>query len=248
MKSLLSLLLVPLLLLSSLAHEIDVRPSVPAGGLIVARAKGEEEAKGFVWLVIDPAGQMMVDSPYLFRDPRIPDTIVISGGEGKYQIMLMTSMKDGTLEQSFASVIRGKDVPPVVVPPPDVVIPPPPPPDVVVPATGPRNILVVWESGESTPYISALNTQVRTGAFNTYLKEKGHRLEWLDDDLIDRDGKPAPSVEAWRPFFKDLPLPAVIITDPKTRTIIKRESILDPVTKRPHSAAALLEMIKASGG
>lgn len=247
MSRILSLLLSLLVLASSYAHEIEVPANIESGHLIVARAKGEEKAKGFVWIVADQSGSWLLDNTLVFRDPRTPDVIVIGGGDGKYQLMLLTSLDNGTLEQATAVTIRGSINP---VPPGPVVPPgPPQPPAPPAPVSGPRNVLVVYESARQTPAMNIFFNQFRNGTYNQYVKDHKHIVDFLDDNMVDRNNKPAPSVEAWRPFYKDLGLPAVVIVDPTTRTVITKESLKGPDGNIiPNAANKLLELLKASGG
>jgi hypothetical protein len=243
-----SRLLTLLLMLFSLAaygHEIDVPANVEGGHLIVARAKGDEKAKGFVWIVADQTGSWLLDNTIVFRDPRTPDVIVIGGGEGKYQLMLLTSLENGTLEQSTAVTFRGAVIPPTPPTPPVPPTPPTPP----APPSGPRNVLVVYESSKQTPAMNVFFNQFRNGTYSQYVRDHKHVVDFLDDNTIDRNKRPAPAVEAWRPFYKDLGLPAVVITDPVTRTVITKESLRGPDGNIiPGAADKLLNLLKATGG
>lgn len=133
-------------------------------------------------------------------------------------------------------------LPPLPVPPipPDPPKPVPPSPPVV---DGKRAVLIVRETADTTPEMSRLVVGLRTGASAAYLLSKGHTLAILDDDAVDENGQPAASVKAWEPFYKDLTLPALLIIDPATRTLVHREALGAAAT-----ADSVIATIKGKGG
>jgi hypothetical protein len=80
---------------------------------------------------------------------------------------------------------------------------------------------------------------LRAGAAAKYLKEKGHSLFILDDDSVDESGKPSPVLEKWRPVFKDIVLPALIVSN--------KDAVLKVMPCPANPDDVLLE-IKKTGG
>jgi hypothetical protein len=126
-------------------------------------------------------------------------------------------------------------VPPGPTPPPTPPIPPDP--------TGPLTILLVRESGDSTPEMAMLIRDLRTGPVADYLKSKQHALGVLDTNAKDPDGKPSLAVEEWRPHFSGLTLPALVVYDPTTKRVLSKQAITPATT-----ANQIMEAIKKDGG
>lgn len=154
-------------------------------------------------------------------------------------------------EYTFALAVATGDVANVVqvrvrVGEPPAPIPPgptPQPPIPTPPPVGQRAVLILRESAETTPALARLLTSLRAGTQAAYLKSKGHSLSILDDDAVDPTGKPSPAVESWRPHFAGMKLPAVIIYDPATKSILDKRIIVDTTT-----ADGIIELVKAAGG
>lgn len=104
------------------------------------------------------------------------------------------------------------------------------------PATGPRDLLIVHESGDTTPDLARVITALRTGTAAQYLAEKKHTLTILDDEATDADGKPAPLLEQFKPYT----VPELLIIAPPNK-VLKREPL-------PASADGVLSSLKANGG
>ena len=153
-------------------------------------------------------------------------------------------------EYTFALAVATGDVANVVQvrvrvgePPAPIPPGPTPPPEPPTPPSGQRAVLILRESAETTPALARLLTSLRAGTQATYLKSKGHSLSILDDDAVDPSGKPSPAVEAWRPHFADLKLPALIVYDPATKSILDKRVIVEATT-----ADGIIELVKAAGG
>lgn len=127
------------------------------------------------------------------------------------------------------------------VPSPPVPVPPrpdPPTPDPLPPVVaGKRAVLIVRESSASTPEFSRLVNGLRVGQHAGYLDSKGHTLSILDVDTPDA------AVTAWRPFFADLPLPAMLIIDPAAKQLVYREALPQTAT-----AEGVIARVKEHGG
>lgn len=96
----------------------------------------------------------------------------------------------------------GPMVPPGPGPGPDPDPDPDPNPE---PTPGPKWILIVHETADTTPEIARLIVNLRTGDNAKYITENKHRLWILDDDL---DPK-------WAQAVGTTKLPAIVIADPQ---------------------------------
>jgi len=108
---------------------------------------------------------------------------------------------------------------------------------------GPRGVVILHESADKTPTFARLVTGLRTPPASDYLKEKSHTLDILDDDSEGPDGKPAPSVEAWKAVAGSMPLPVLIIYESKSRKILDKQSLAKDAT-----VDTILAALKAKGG
>lgn len=157
-------------------------------------------------------------------------------GPGEYQYH---GFRVGNRPLHYTISVRDGTAP---IPPPPLPVPPTPP--VVVPTVGPREILIVRESKDSTPAFSQMLTKLRKGPAADYLASKSHKLWLLDVDSKGPDGKPSPLVEAWRPYFASKKLPVELIIDPTTKKPIGEAREL-PVTT---TADDVVASVKAKGG
>lgn len=104
-----------------------------------------------------------------------------------------------------------------------------------VPA-GPKTVLIVRETEDTTPEQAIVATGLRAGAHADYLKSKGHSLLILDDDAVNEAGQPLPLLAKFKPYS----VPELLIVSPPDR-LIHREPL-------PASADAVMAAIKAKGG
>jgi hypothetical protein len=213
-----------------LAQEVRLPTQVTGdvGDFVVVTADTEDSV--VKWFVVDKGLKLFPQE--LQNDTK--KAVVIALTPGRYRL-LAVSAKDGTPSDfaECAVVIGG------VVPVPPGPSPPPVPPD-PTPA-GLRELVVIRETADSTPQQARLLTTLRTGAFDTYLRSKGHRLYVLDDDSVGSDGRPSPLVEAWKPIVAGIPMPVLVIVEPKTRGVLAKQPL-------PESADAVLELLKQHGG
>ena len=103
--------------------------------------------------------------------------------------------------------------------------------------------MIVRETADVTTPQSALLVKLRTGTAGSYLKTKGHTLSILDDDSVNEHGQPSKVVEAWRPHFAGMTLPALFIIDAQTRQLLHKESIAPTAT-----ADNIIERVREHGG
>jgi hypothetical protein len=101
---------------------------------------------------------------------------------------------------------------------------------------GPRVVVVLHETAETTPAQSQMFVALRSGSNEAYLKEKGHKLLILDDDAVGADDKPLALVAK---LSAALPPPSV--------HVLNGEAI---VTSKPlpDNAAGVLDILKGAGG
>lgn len=101
---------------------------------------------------------------------------------------------------------------------------------------GPLRIVIVRESLDTSPELARIVNALRNGPAAAYLKTKGHRLDVLDDDVVDENGKPQVA-PAW---VEGLALPVLVMLDGKTGRIVSREPL-------PATADAVLAALQAKG-
>lgn len=164
---------------------------------------------------------------------------LVNAGEGQF---VLRYQPVGKAEITRTVVVSGGVVPVPPIPVPPEPPKPPVPPDPPQP-TGPLTILLVRESGDSTPEMAMLIRDLRTGPVADYLKSKMHALGVLDTNAKDPDGKPSPAVEEWRPHFSGLTLPALVVYDPTTKRVLSKQAITPATT-----ATQIMEAIKKDGG
>jgi hypothetical protein len=212
--SLLALLVSP----SLWAADITAPKEVQQHSLV--RVSSVQQGTGYAWWILatDASGKLVFADVQKYDQDK---SLVFTGPPGTYQIMLAVSV-DGKLDQGQATVTilggRPAPIPPGPTPPPD---PPEPEPD-PTPA-GPRTLLIVHETADTTAHWAQTLNRLRTGPQAQYLASKSHRLFVLDDDSVGSDGKP--SLEAWSKHLAGLTLPAVLILDSQTRAIVHKQSV-----------------------
>lgn len=147
------------------------------------------------------------------------------GPAGRY---LAIKSGSGKLK-TFAVVLGGGSVviPPGPPTPPD---PPPKPPEPPLPPVvpGPRQVLILRESGDDNPAMSRLLVSLSSGKGRDYLKSKGHAYFSFDADGKREDGSPDPKVVAWKNAL-NIKMPCVAILD-STGAILHKASLPDSCT------------------
>lgn len=232
-----------LLILLLLAAPLFAAPpvvKVPAevrgepAAFIVVRA--DTDAAAVKFYAVDPG--LNVFPSGLLSDPYA--TVVTSARPGRFRLLAFSGNADGPSDPVEVLIVIGQPGPgPGPTPPPG---PEPEPDPTPVPTPGKRSVAIVWESSESTPEIARLITAFRDGPARAYLNSKRHLLSLIDDDAVDGDGKPAAELEAWRPHFAGMRLPAFFIIDSTGKLLHKQE--VAPGT----TADNLIELIKRHGG
>lgn len=180
------------------------------------------------WFVIDKGLKLFPQE--LQNDTK--KAVVIALTPGRYRL-LAVSAKDSIPSDYAECVISIGGVIPVPPPGPDPPPPVPPPPD-PTPA-GKRNLIILRESGNSSPHLAQRLTaiQVRTGQAGEYIKAKGHGANVLD-------GSDGAGVE-WMEHAKGLPLPALLIYEPKAKAILFKGVL-------PETDQEIVDLLQKHGG
>lgn len=108
---------------------------------------------------------------------------------------------------------------------------------------GPRGVVLLHESSADTPAAGRLFTALRNPPHADYLTSKGHKLDILDVDSEDENGKPTKAVVEWRAALGGVKLPAVIVLDLASRKILDKRSVVPE-----DGADAIIGFLKAKGG
>jgi hypothetical protein len=124
-------------------------------------------------------------------------------------------------------------------PPPDIV---PPKPDPVPPVTGPRSIVILRESRDTTPDFARTINNLRYGANADYLTSKKHNLIILDVDTKTGSGETPKIIKDWLSVIQGMKQPAAVIFDPATNQIISKHEV------GGLTASDVVDLVKKSGG
>ena len=247
------LYLLSLLASAASAQEV-VQPSfyqsaATLGQLVEIKLPVKEEER-VIWIAVNPRSLdfrsyktttdwVMVFSANANRD----DPKLLKAGLVEV-LLIRIEPANGAVKQEDLAIEVVEYGPPIPIPPKPI---PPKPPDPEPVPNGKRAILVIRETEDSTPEISRLITSLQGGAPNSpamYIREKGHTLSFLDDDSVTEDGKSSPYVTAWRPFYQDLQLPAILIIEPQTGAagkVLYRGQL-------PKTAVEVIDLLKRYGG
>lgn len=208
-------------------------------GEIAVITTGESTAKKYAFTVIPSSKDFYVDTG--------GKVAYLAGKSGTFTVVLVGIDGENVSIDTHTVTIGGPlpptPVPPTPIPPgptPPTPVPPGPTPPVV---EGKRALLIIRESADATPAMARLITALRNPPHSVYLKDKGHTLSILDDDSVDKDGRPTPAVEAWRAQFKDLPLPVLFVIDAAQGNHIHKQSLAPTAT-----AGDVIEVLKKFGG
>jgi hypothetical protein len=106
--------------------------------------------------------------------------------------------------------------------------------------SGPRTVVVLYETENVTPAFSQELVLLRTGANESYRAEKGHRILALDDDSKGPDGQPTPIVAKLN--AENVAPPAVFV--------LAGEKVLAKQTIRNQDGAAaeIMGVLRGAGG
>lgn len=229
-----------LCLCTTAAAQISVPAVTPAGRLVRASytpQAGDDKQTSILW--IPPTG--------IDHEP-LGDRVVMSGLPGVYEIQAIITVADWdarTLDQRFARATFAIGDAPPTPPNPDPPGPSPPPepePDPEpTPQEGPRTVMLLYESEDSSPQLAALMVGLRNGTPAKYLADKKHRLLILDDDATDQLGRPIALVE--KLLARGIELPALFICDSATGKCLKEMHIESGTT-----ADNIVERVREAGG
>lgn len=233
---LLCLIFPPLLLAAP--PVIDIPPEVKATSEYVTISPKTDAA---AITYVAQSGVEPFPSAFL-KDPRSFVLPTRGLAAGRYKFVAIGSLNDEHQRVDFVVVVG--DAPPTPpVPPGPGPQPPGPNPPVPPSPAGKRAVLFIWESADSSPAVASLITNLRAGTAAKYFADKGHTLNLLDDDEVNEDGKPSALLEAWKPHFAGMKLPALFVIDPATKALLHKQEIAPTVT-----ADSIVEIVRQHGG
>lgn len=188
------------------------------------KAESSETGKAHFWFIVGPR---------MFEtwQPVAPanQAIVFTGPPGSYMVMLAVLQEDGTASQSQTTIVIEGDRPkPDPKPDPD---PPPPPPP---PVTDPY-VTLIEERDDGQRGLEGATITGHLEQIRSYLKRT--KVGW---QLIDQDWTNAAEYLNYLSNAKIRTLPALIITDQTTDTVVTVAAFGD-------SAAETIEILKKAG-
>lgn len=200
------------------------------GNMVVLRTTGTV-GQGHSWLIFPRSAE----ASFLgLRDiSGEPCGVFALNEKGKFIVILAVAL-DNQVAQAAIVIDQGDPEPP---PDPD------PDPDPDPPEAGKRLVLLIYESGNTTPAFSRLTISLRNAPHADYIRSKGHGLSILDDDVVDENDQPSPVLASWRPHFAEMQLPVVFIVDQNTGKLVHKQEL-------PASATAgdVMKILKDNGG
>ncbi len=217
-----------LALLTLLAAAASGAEVLPTAGKAVGLVRDDTPGG---WAVIAPDGEVAA-VPFDGDDTKGYLGCYFQGLPGRYTVIKVNGFKIKT----FAVTLGGTTppTPPDVPPKPPVVIPNPPVP-------GPRQVLILHESGDDNPAMSRLLVSMASTKGREYLKSKGHAYFNFDVDGKRPDGTPDPNVVAWKAAL-NVPLPAIAILD-SSGAVLFKVSLADGTTTDD-----VISILRSNGG
>lgn len=155
--------------------------------------------------------------------------VVKADKPGRYRIESWNAAGDVASDIAVCVVVVG-DAPPKPEPPGPEPQPPEPPGP-----SGVRHLLLIRETADATPDVARMVVSLRTGKHAEYLASKSHKLHILDDDSAD--------AKAWQPFYSDLTLPALLIIEPTSKRLLRREAL-----PKGSTADTVMTALRNAGG
>lgn len=182
------------------------------------------------WL---PSDEIQAGPPYIQAGHAL--FFATASGTRTLSAMVAIVDADGRLEALVPIAKKVQVGEPTPEPPPNPPVPPTP--------TGPRQLILIWESGEPT---EATATAAKSKDLKQYLVDHNHHLWMIDKDAVGPDGKSAPAEFAgWLERAKKETLPRLFIvaasSDGGGGNIVWEGS-------PPATAAEWLDLIKRHGG
>lgn len=111
----------------------------------------------------------------------------------------------------------------------------------VVPAVGPRSVVLVYESADNTPEFAAMVLDLRDGEAAKYLTEKKHSLTVIDRDAPDPNGDRSKLLAKWQSEITETPI-VLVLDQGRTKLVGKA-----PIDKNGPSSA-VVDVVKRYGG
>ena len=106
-------------------------------------------------------------------------------------------------------------------------------PSLITPASGAREVIMVYEAKSRTPAQNSLEVALRKEDIEKYLAEKKHTLSILDNDL------PSPQLERWKGEL-GAEMDGMLIINPPSTLLYKGQ--------RPKSVSEFMDVLKKHGG
>lgn len=108
----------------------------------------------------------------------------------------------------------------------------------IFPSPSGKHFVILHESEQDTPALTAEFTAIRTGDNAKFFKGKGYALEILDDDPQDQDGNPVPLVAK---------LNAEGVIPPSIFSLDTSDGVLSKAPL-PAGVPAIMDFVKQHGG
>ena len=203
----------------TLPREVKGEPAA----FIVVRAETEAVAVKFyavdAGLNVFPAG--------LLSDAKA--TVVTSARPGRFRLLAYSGNADGPSDPVEVLVVVGDSPAPVP--------PGPQPPGPGPQPSGKRAALLIRESTNTT--LGQTVNELRNGVHAEFLAKHGHKFYTLDPDDKDANGNPSPLVAPWIAKLDGTALPALIVIDPTTQTIVHKQTI--PGSAKPADIISIID-------
>ncbi len=106
------------------------------------------------------------------------------------------------------------------------------------PISGKRHVVILHESADDTAEQARIWNQLRAGQASEYMISKGHKLDILDDDVVDGSGQLPPLVAKLNAL--NVATPALFILD-ESKAVLHSQAL-------PSSTSQIMEVLKAHGG
>lgn len=107
--------------------------------------------------------------------------------------------------------------------------------------SGPRDVLLVYESADNSPAFARLVLDLRDGAAAKYLAEKKHALTIIDRDTPDPNGDRAKVLAKWQAELAETPV--VLVIDKASGKLAGKSGF-----DRNGTSDAVLDIVKRYGG
>lgn len=193
------------------------------------------------WQILDTGLSMLPPELLSSRS-----TLVVTGSTGTYRVQaICTAVVDGKAKLSPISTCTITIGQPTPTPDPT---PNPQTDDPIAVTTGPKNILIVYESSATKPAFANQITLLRSGDWAKYLSTNNHTLYVYDKDTVDETGSMAKELKTWQPHWSGMNLPALFIVDKKTNLLVSKYELDPTPTLTEKTNSQVIDLLKKNGG